>query len=1025
MKKFPIKPMLLASKILCYVFVVLMGIAYVGGQILDENSTAINSFFHIETQIRVDPEEGGSGEPGNEDDNIYYKTVHENFEDVLTAAEKTAQEVVEEGSALLLNREVSKNGVKAPALPLGEGAKVSLFSASSVYPAISGTGSGGGDKTKAGNSLFYDGFTAAGLSVNKTLYDWYVANKSYCRISTGSGTSTVYSINDAKWEQIGTSAKTEKADAAIFILARMGGEGNDLKRDTGNKSDMTNGDYLALSPSELDVLKNLKAEKAKGTFGSIVVVMNSAYQVCGVDDPALDVDAILWTGSVGDRGTYAIGNILAGKVNPSGKLVDTFWKTQDKNPANINFGDFSYTGITSGSEIKKDYVVYQEGIYVGYRYTETRYEDAVTGRAKTGNFNYYDTVSYPFGYGMSYTDFTYSGFNVTYDKPSDSYHIAVTVTNTGDVAGKEAVQIYVQKPFTEYDVRNKIEKASVEFVKYGKTGLLAPGAAQTLNLTVKRRDLTSYDAYGAGTYILDAGKYYFTAARDAHDAVNNILRARDDLNIQESNLSAEGNTTLGSSSLVRSFTVNNMDAVTYSKSANGTRIVNRFDDADILRFEPESTNASNFKYLSRTDWEGTMPTEATVLARTTRMDEMYDLSQGSGVQRDTEVKDYPTTRAENGLKLIDLRAYSDGEPIPYDDPLWEEFLDQLSFDQMATLLSDGFRRTVGIDEIGKPETVDHNGSCGIKHFNVSLHLPDNMLADPEHPRVKSNTCNNYPCNSTVAATMNDDLIKRLGEQWGEEALWVGYNGLYGPGANIHRSSYNGRNFEYYSEDPYLTGYAIAALSEGTSEKGLYLYLKHCVLNEQETNRHGVNTWANEQSIREVYLKGFQIAIEDGGVEGVMTAYNAIGATWSGAQGFCKSVLHGEFGMTGIAVTDWLQAYMNLVVGVLNGNDLPDGQRNGAFRNYEKNYSEVAWAMRDSAHHILYTVVHSNAMNGVSAKTQFIKITPTWVTAVNAAKITVTVLAAISFVFLITMITLRYLMPRLVRKEEKDLGEINQ
>lgn len=1004
--KLPLTNLLWLAKLLCYIFVILTGLAIVAGQILMDNSAAINSFFGAQTQMRideeVDPNMSEEEKEALKKKAIYYPTEIETIDELIDKGDRMAEQVVAEGSVLLTNGNGSDG---KPALPLQTGASVSLFSASSVYPAISGTGSGGADKTKAGNELFREGFREAGLQVNDELYNWYISNKGYTRQGSGASTARYWTIGDANWSAL-PAAKTNKVDAAVFILARMGGEGADLDITSGNKSDMTNGDYLALSQTELDVLKNLKAEKAKGTFGRIIVVMNSAYQVCGLDNPEIEVDALLWTGSIGNRGTQAIGNILAGNVNPSGRLSETFWTKHSENPAMVNFGDFTYQSKSSGTTGSK-YVVYQEGIYVGYRYTETRYEDAVLEQGNAGSFNYYNTVDYPFGYGLSYTKFDYSGFNAVYDKLNDVYNVTVTVTNSGSKAGKEAVQIYLQKPYTVYDKSNAVEKAAVELVGFGKTKLLGAGDSDTLTIKVKRRDFASYDANNAGTYILDTeNNYYLTAARDAHEAVNNILRAK---GTAESKLAARGNTGKGDFSLVKAVKVDTRDEKYYSKSANGTEIVNRFDDVDILRFEPDGVNARNFKYTTRSDWEGTLPKSGVALLRTAKMNEMYNLSQGGALKKDVEVVDYPTygeADAKPSLMLIDLRAYTDGDDdptndewIPYDDPLWDEFLDQLTFEETAALLDNGFRLTVGLERFGKPETLDHNGSCGIKHWGEGKKLGMQMLAPTDHERITSNTATNYPCNSTVASTFDYALLTDYGNQWGEDALWVGYNGLYGPGANINRTAYNGRNFEYYGEDPYISGMSVAAMSEGMSERGLYMYLKHCVLNDQETNRHGINTWANEQTIREVYLKAFQIAIEDGGCEGVMTGFNSLGATWSGAQGFCKTVLHGEFGMTGIAVSDYAQDYMNYPVGVLYGNDLPDGSRVGAFKKYEKNYSELAWAMRESAHHILYTVLHSNAMNGVTANTKFVKLTPPWVTAVGAVQITLYVLLALSAAFL--------------------------
>lgn len=1025
--KLPLKSkrLLLVSKILCYVFAVFLGITVIAGTILNENSGAINSFFGIKTQMRVDEtddpnlteEEKAALEAERKKNATYYPTGFETADDVIAAGHKMGERIVAEGSVLLKN---DNN-----ALPLGRNATVSLFSASSTYPAISGTGSGGNDKSKPGNEKFREGFTNAGLKVNDSLYDWYVANTQYARVGTGSGTNLWWSINDASWAQIETNAKTNKADAAVFVLARMGGEGLDLDVTTGDKSDMTDGDYLALSPNELDVLKHLKEEKSKGTFKKIIVIMNSAYQVCGFDNPDIEIDAILWTGSIGDTGTNAIGDLLAGNTNPSGRLTETFWTKHSYNPSAVNFGKFTYVG-GSGSTINKNYVVYQEGIYMGYRYTETRYEDVVTARSGAGNFDYYTAVDYPYGYGLSYTNFTYSNFKYTYDKVKDIYTVSVTVKNTGNVAGKEVVQIYLQKPYTPYDIENHIEKASVELVGYGKTQILEPNATETLKIEVKGRDFASYDAYNEGTYVLDAGKYYLTAAKDAHDAVNNVLRAK---GVGTDKFSAKGNTTLGSAELVKTLEFG-FDKVKYSKSANGTEIVNRFSDVDILTFEPNSDNAKNLKYISRNDWEGTMPQTGVTLTRTALMNKAYDRSQAKELSRDGEETEYPVYSADNGLQLINLRmSYDkDGNPveeIPYDDEAWDEFLDQLTWQETAQLVANGFRFTEGIERLGKPKTLDHNGSCGVKWWNEGAKngIPTRLVPD-DHEYVTNKLTVNYPCNSTASSTYNYDLLVEYGNQWGEEGLWAGYSGLYGPGANLYRNAYNGRNFEYYGEDPYSSGLSVAAMSVGMSKRGVYIYLKHCVLNDQESNRHGVNTWANEQTIREVYLKAFQIAIEDGGVEGVMTGFNALGATWTSAQGFCKYVLHGEFGMTGIAISDYWQSYMNMPMAVLGGGDLPDGTPGASvFDKYKRNYAQVAWAMRESAHHILYTVVHSNAMNGVTSSTRYIKITPAWVTAVEAVKITVAALFALSALFLVYELVAKYLPDR-SKQENGTEQEIN-
>lgn len=725
--------------------------------------------------------------------------------------EEVIEKVVGEGSVLLKNEN--------DALPLQEGERsVSLFSMSSVDLVYAGTGSSG-TNTSASVDM-RAAFNRAGIQLNETLWNWYKNNYSkYGRGAAGGSVGASFSIKDASWDNITTEAKTDSnyGDAAIFVLARLGGEGKDLTISGGSSSDMTNGNYLELSPNEKTVLTALKEEKDRGTFKKIIVIMNSANPVqCDfIDDPAYDIDAMLWCGDLGATGAYAVADILTGKVNPSGKLADTFWMKHRYNPVYANWGSYSYptTVLPSGysrSGNSNTYVVYQEGIYNGYRYTETRYEDYVMNTGEAGAFDYEEVVSYPFGYGLSYTQFEYSDFEVKRNAKEDVFEVSVTVKNIGDVAGKEAVEIYLQKPYTEYDIAYKVEKASVELVGYGKTAILQPGKSEEITIKV----------------------------------------------------------------------------------------------------------------------DGSM------------------------------------------------------------------LLNEMTKEQCVELLLDGFRRTVAVGApINKPATIDHNGATGpVQPYGDNAKNNNGLAVRLDDPD-KSEKPSLYPSNGLCAATYNDELMEEYGRAWGEDCLWAGYSGIYGPGLNIHRGAYCGRAFEYYSEDGVLTGLISGAMTRGLAEKGVYVYLKHCFLNEQEKNREGICTWANEQSIREIYLRGFQLAIEKGGADCVMTGFNRLGLKWTGHQGFCNTVLRAEFGMTGFAVSDYYDGYMTLAPAILAGNDLPDGptpNRDTAgeldqFLDESKNYGELAWAIRESAHRILYTVVQSNAMNGKPAGTKIIPVTPYWQPMVDNAQ----------------------------------------
>ena len=1005
------KAVKLISKICVILFTFLFGVLVVGGTIIFENEAAVNTFFNAQTQeVLPDPDAASK-------DSEYFKTAFNSVAEVKANGQVYAETIVAEGATLLKNQ----NG----ALPLAAGATVSLFSTSSVDPIATGTGSSG----SSGNVIsLKEGLETAGLSVNEELWMWYEDNLgTYGRVKSGGTVGTTWTINDATWEEVNTAAKTQQVDAAIFVLSRSGGEGIDSTIYGGDKSDFGDGNYLKLSPSETDMLKNLKKQKDAGTFDHIIVLMNSANQVQldFIDDAEYGVDALLWVGTYGEVGAYAIGDLLAGNVSPSGRLADTFWREHWLNPVHANYATLIdttnnasqwNTNSSTGQNVRD--IVYQEGIYMGYRYTETRYEDTVLkDKENVGKFVYNDVVAYPFGYGLSYSHFTYSDFKVTrnagsaVDGTEATYTVSVKVTNAaatdGGVSGKEVVQLYVQKPYTAYDRENGIEKASVELVGFAKTDMLDPGQSQTVTITIDERDLTTYDSYKAKTYIIEDGTYYLTAGRDAHDAVNNILAAK-------GKTVADGMTAEGDQDMVyeekKSF-----DATTYSKSAaTGAPVTNKFDDVDLKLYEGAGDNKDRLTYMTRSNWEGTVffgLDEANNrkdtffnVTYTDKMEEDFDENWSPVVEGNTSHDgQYPTYGSTaTTYKLIDLRAFEDGTPIPYDNEIWDDLLDQLTWEDTVQLLSCGFRKTNPVQSIVKPETIDHNGASGpVQPYNENSGAGVNRgyavrTEDPD----RSQRPVVYPCNALVASTFNLELADYYGRQWGEDCLWGGLSGLYGMGINTHRSPYGGRNFEYYSEDPVLMGQIAAETTKGMATRGVYVYLKHCFLNDQETARCGGFTWANEQTIREVYLKSFQIAIEDGGAQCVMGGLNSLGVKWTGTHGFMNTVLRDEFGMSGHVVTDSYSCYNGSYVrGVYYGNDIPDGTLNTGKENFdyvkEGGHADMAWAMREAAHRVLYTVVQSNAMNGITSGTRIITLTPWWVDLVKNLQVITGVLLCVS------------------------------
>ena len=1018
------------SKLLLIIFVIMYGVVNVGGEIAAANAGVISKFLGQDGFNLVKDETLGADE---ELDTEYFKSDYESVKDLKENGELLTQKVMEEGAVLLKN---DNN-----ALPLASTDKISLFSASSVNPVFSGYREHN-DKSSGCTNLL-DGFTEAGLDVNRDLYDWYKSSGYGRQYIVGPGLYAIVNINDAPWSEIPDSAKFKSGyNTAVFVLSRIGGEGTDNQMfDNGEGSNSKGyewdgyyGNYLALSEDERSVLQGLKAAKDAGMYDKIIVLCNFTNQVMldFVDDPAYGVDAVVYSGGLGSKGSVAIGNILSGKVNPSGKLSDTFWKNHYLNPVHANYGQYKldtskmgdYYGYSSyiyldnnGNEVaslgsnQNGYVVYQEGIYMGYRYTETRYEDKVMGTGNAGNYNYHAAVSYPFGYGLSYTTFEYSDYSVTYNAEKDCYDISVKVTNTGSVAGKESVQIFLQKPYTEHDKAYGVEAAAVELVAYDKTQTLEPGTSEVLTMSVDRRDFAKYDSYGHKTYILEEGEYYLTAAKDAHSATNNILSAKGfDLNDGMDDIGNENLVALvGYANSDFDKRINADDLLIYStaevnvysqedENGNlvGKKITNQFDNADPKIFDGgvnygENALGGAWTYVTRNDWSGTVNyvvdvDEATGKVNSyERLNNFVRLVKTAAIQTgldfdilneaETDVA-YPTFGSTStAWQLIDLRVDENGDPIAYNDPRWDELLDQLTWEDYVAILAGGLYNTPGLSSISAPSSNTYDSDLGvISKYNMYASGLATKLNDPD----KNVSPATYLDNGIVAATRNLELIYEYGVQWGEDCLWSGFNGLYGAGANIHRSPYLGRSYGYISEDGFLSGMTLAKMNLGMESKGAYMLAKHCVLNEQETNRCGAASWANEQSIREIYVRVFEVAIEEGSLQGVMTSLNRIGVTPAPHHTFLNEVLRYELGMTGYNVTDSGMPYMDTANCVWAGNDLPiNGVSHTVPNIKETGYGHVAQAARDCVHNVLYTVVNSSAMNGFSSDMRVIRFQAEW------------------------------------------------
>lgn len=1016
-----------------------------------------------ETNIAVVDENPGA------EDTEYYKSDYEKLSDLIDAGRSKAEQVMEEGTVLLKNEN--------HALPLKKGQKLSLFGVTAYDTVFGGTGSGTIDAGEALN--FADSLRNAGFSLNPVLEEQYGSDAwgQYKRSKEGEYGQTTLLINEAPWqvvEEAAGSSISEYGDAAVFVVGRVGGEGYDLSRKGGDGIDKKDGlgpDYLGLNENELSVLEGLKKRKAAGEISKIIMIFNYAGMMEGDILKDSGIDAALWVGAVG-LGNAATGRILSGEASPSGRLPDTMWMDNALNPVNVNFGSWIYEGaeeigvptsLGTGmypSSTLASYVVYQEGMYLGYRYTETRYEDYVLNRPNVRDYQYDKVVAYPFGYGLSYADFELSDVKVLKSGERD-YEVSVKVTNTSDsFSGKYSVPVYISKPYGDYAKANKVQVPSVELIDFGKTKLLAPGESETLSMTLDEKYFASYDAYKARGYILMDGDYHVIVGGDAHEAVNSLLAFREGEALDASRMSG-----IGDASRVVRFALNYdaekyaySDAVSMLDGESHARVTNLFDFTDINLYEGRGDN--QVEYYSRDNWNAVsldqengyvrlrmteqmareeyaqLPAQTGKYGNQTAIPEQYKVSLAK------DEVEYPAYEKDAGLKLIDMRYDEQGNEISFFDPKWDSFMDQLSWKDTKTLLSNGWHMTEAIFSVGKPMTRDENGPNGFGGWAFSKgyysnrglayrkevaagHIRSSGYQDGAGPMANPGVSiseeadpngyrkmTGFPANGILAATFNKELAHEVGNIIGEDGIWGGMSGLYGIGLNTHRSPYSGRTCEYFSEDGMLAGIMGAFESLGIEEKGVHVYNKHAALNDMEKNRHGVSTWVNEQAVREIYLRAFELPIVKGGAYNTMASFARFGTQAAAAStALGEDFLRGECGMKGIIVTDAYgdmdgsqntDPYYEIIYGVLSGgSDIPDGSQpkaEGHFDKYSKGYGELAWAMRRAAKRVMYQTAWSNAMNGISTTTRFVRVIPNWQKKVYALDAVAGVLFLLSMVW---------------------------
>ncbi|MCD8295880.1 MAG: glycoside hydrolase family 3 C-terminal domain-containing protein, partial [Clostridia bacterium] len=705
--------------------------------IANSQAAVLNNFFGCKTFKIV------KGEDTSNEDTEYFKSAFSTQDELQDFEDSVCQEIESEGIVLMRNEN--------DALPLDSGSSISLFGQGSVSFNYGASGS----SANADSSKFPTLKEAlSDFKVNGTLWDMYNsgAASSYRRYKY----NLVYQISEAPWSVVYTDAVrnsfSDYGDAAIYVISRDSGEGQDI---SASGSDGLDGSYLSISAEEKEALQNITSLKKSGTFKKTIVILNSAVpiQLDFLYDSSIDIDAVLWVGDVGSTGMYAINDVLCGKVNPSGKLSDTYCKDNFSSPAMANWAanpdkKFSQEYANAASYYESEdsravygvYGVYVEGIYVGYRYYETRYADYVMGSDGVGDYNYDDDVAYPFGYGLSYTDFMYS--NASLVENGDEFIYSVDVMNIGDVAGKAVVEVYLQKPYTDYDIQHGVETAAVELVGFEKTDELEPLEQVTVSVTIDKSELRKYDSNNAKTYIMDEGDYYFSCGDSAHDALNNIL-------------SASGYSVSGDASLAKSWNNPSLDTTSYAyASETGNKITNQFDFCDMDSYDGAGNNSVT--YVSRSNWTGTWPDKAVSFTITETMAD--DIASYKDIVEDGS--EMPTYGADNGLSLAMLRS-TDENPIPYDDDAWDDLLDELTFGDMAYLMTNGAYSTVELGApVNKPATKDNDGPNGI---------------------MNTTTNTSFPSEGIWASSFNKDLIKKVGEALAEDTLAAGYTGLYGPG----------------------------------------------------------------------------------------------------------------------------------------------------------------------------------------------------------------------------------------------------
>ena len=972
----------------------LLTVSVAAGPVVDSYRTDIDKFLGTKSSAMV---------TDSTDEDLYtYKSDYSSTTELLDSIEDLGERMSEEGTVLL------KNENNALPLSKDETQKLSLLGFSSYYPVQGGDmGSSLNENkgTDADTVDFVEALDAKGFSINEDLQKLYKSLESEFKTEvnmwgnimeyyhiTAPATDGVFASKEPsqeKMDSVDAQWKDSMDDYNVMLvtIGRSSTEnGTYLPGVDGvdASQDLNQTDPLGLSDDERDLI-NAAVEAKKNNGGKVIVMLNNA-NAMEIDEIKNNdgVDAIMEIGFPGGYGFYGVADILSGEANPSGHLTDTYAVTNANSPAAQNFGNYEWTNADPSVNINAEEVE-AEDIYTGYKYYETRYADTVLGQgnadatvgSSTGKaWNYDDEVSYPFGYGLSYTTFEQTLKSVDVDLANRTVTAEVDVKNTGDVAGKDVVQLYTSVPYTDYDVENKVEKSAVQLLDYEKTDMIEPGESQTVTITADAQDMASWDssceneAGTTGNWILDNGTYYFTVGNGAHEAVNNVLAAQDQ--------DVEGN-----KDNVQTWELGDFDSSSFAVTLNGTPVENQLQDADLNNWMEDTVT-----YLSRNDWEGTWPETYKDLTAT---DEM--ISTMADDYSDIEANGDPssvTFGADNGMTLANMKGVED-----ITDERWSTLMDQLTLEECLIRTGLGGTSTKVIESITSPEAIQNDGPNGFNSYPLGQYANSDASTGDPCVIAKDDPNRDYKmgvmANETVIGqTFSKQLAAEWGKAVGNYSLWANTAIWWGVGTNLHRTPYNARNHEYFSEDAVLTAGQGAAIIEAGHEYGVLIAPKHLAFNDTEINRTGIAEFMTEQAARENELRGTQSCIEDANALAVMTTYNRVGCVTSNAHtGLLLNILHKEWGFKGLMSEDFIQdpAYTKIHMAVHNGVTMTCNTGDNTMVAVEavwpywsvENASQSEELLTDLKQAMLYqnyALANSNAMDGMSTSTHIEKLN-TW------------------------------------------------